>query len=105
MSLPTSTIRDPVFPEILYRLSKNLGLHFSEKTNTLDSYYHLKSKLEKIDKEKKRTVLIIDEAHLLSEKCLEDIRLLSNHETENRKLIQIVLVGQNEIYYTLQKIP
>ena len=48
-------------------------------------------------------MLIIDEAHLLSEECLEDIRLLSNHEAENRKLIQIVLVGQNEIYQTLQK--
>jgi general secretion pathway protein A len=91
------------FTEIIYRLSKDLGLHFNNETNRLDSYYDFRSKLEKIDKEGKRTVLIIDEAHLLSEECLEDIRLLSNHETENRKLIQIVLVGQNEIYDILQK--
>jgi general secretion pathway protein A len=91
------------FGEIFYRLSKSLGLHFSEKTQTPESYYALKLALEKIDKAGKRTVLIIDEAHLLSEECLEHIRLLSNYETESRKLIQIVLVGQNEIYQTLRK--
>ncbi|WP_373499901.1 ExeA family protein [Desulfococcus sp.] len=93
----------PGFAEILFRLSKTLGIPFSETAHTLESYHHLKVKLEKSDKEGKRTVLIIDEAHLLSEECLENIRLLSNYETETRKLIQIVLVGQNEIYRTLQQ--
>lgn len=43
------------------------------------------------------TVLVIDEAHNLSMDLLEEIRLLSNLETNNDKLLQIVLVGQPEL--------
>src|ERR1700723_367074 len=43
------------------------------------------------------TVLIVDEAHHLSEDILEEIRLLSNLETTDDKLLQIVLVGQPEL--------
>lgn len=43
------------------------------------------------------TVLIVDEAHLLSNELLEEIRLLSNLETYDDKLLQIVLVGQPEL--------
>ena len=42
-------------------------------------------------------VLIIDEAQNLRVKQLEQIRLLSNLETEKEKLLQIVLVGQPEL--------
>jgi type II secretory pathway predicted ATPase ExeA len=47
------------------------------------------------------TVLIIDEAQNLSPILLEQIRMLSNLETENDKLIQIVLMGQPELNDTL----
>ncbi len=48
--------------------------------------------------EKKRdAVLIIDEAQDLSEELLEQVRLLSNLETYERKLLQIVLMGQPEL--------
>jgi general secretion pathway protein A len=43
------------------------------------------------------TVLIIDEAQNLSEQLLEEVRLLSNLETDTEKLIQIVLTGQPEL--------
>src|SRR3989338_3896116 len=42
-------------------------------------------------------VLIIDEAQNLRPKVLEEIRMLSNLETEKEKLFQIVLVGQPEL--------
>src|SRR5262245_6983739 len=45
----------------------------------------------------KDTVLIIDEAQNLTEELLEQVRLLSNLETDNRKLLQIVLMGQPEL--------
>jgi general secretion pathway protein A len=45
----------------------------------------------------KETVLIIDEAQNLTEELLEQVRLLSNLETDNRKLLQIVLMGQPEL--------
>ncbi len=43
------------------------------------------------------TVLIVDEAHQLSMELLEEIRLLSNLETNDDKLLQIILVGQPEL--------
>jgi general secretion pathway protein A len=43
------------------------------------------------------TVLVVDEAHNLSTELLEEIRLLSNLETNDDKLLQIVLVGQPEL--------
>jgi len=47
-------------------------------------------------------VLIIDEAQHLSEQALEEIRLLSNLETEKAKLLQIILVGQVELHQKLK---
>jgi general secretion pathway protein A len=43
------------------------------------------------------TVLVVDEAQLLSWELLEEIRLLTNLETAQQKLLQIVLVGQPEL--------
>src|SRR5262245_32407830 len=42
-------------------------------------------------------VLIIDEAQNLTEELLEQVRLLSNLELDNRKLMQIVLMGKPEL--------
>ncbi|MGA2807604.1 MAG: AAA family ATPase [Terracidiphilus sp.] len=46
---------------------------------------------------KMTTVLIVDEAHHLTADILEEVRLLSNLETTDEKLLQIVLVGQPEL--------
>ena len=43
------------------------------------------------------TVLIVDEAQLLQRELLDEIRLLTNLETSQQKLLQIVLVGQPEL--------
>ena len=49
----------------------------------------------------KTAVLLIDEAQNLSHLVLEQIRMLSNLETESEKLIQIILIGQPELADTL----
>jgi general secretion pathway protein A len=49
----------------------------------------------------KTAVLLIDEAQNLSHGVLEQIRMLSNLETETEKLIQIILIGQPELANTL----
>jgi general secretion pathway protein A len=49
----------------------------------------------------KTTVLLIDEAQNLSRGVLEQVRMLSNLETETEKLIQIILIGQPELANTL----
>ena len=48
-------------------------------------------------------VLIIDEAQHLSPEVLEEIRILSNLETNDQKLLQIVIVGQLNLLEVLQK--
>ncbi|MDP3796620.1 MAG: AAA family ATPase [Polaromonas sp.] len=48
-------------------------------------------------------VLIIDEAQNLSAEVLEQLRLLTNLETSERKLLQIVLIGQPELRTMLQR--
>ena len=45
----------------------------------------------------KIAVLFVDEAHRLSAETLEEIRLWTNFESETKKLLQIVLVGQDEL--------
>ena len=49
------------------------------------------------DSEGRVAALIVDEAHQLSPELLEELRLLGNFETSDRKLLQIVLVGQNQL--------
>ncbi len=48
-------------------------------------------------------VLFIDEAQDLSDELLEEVRLLSNLETDDRKLLQIVLIGQPELRERLDR--
>jgi general secretion pathway protein A len=50
-----------------------------------------------------RTVLIVDEAHLLPRHLLEEIRLLSNFETNREKLLQVILCGQPELHDVLSQ--
>jgi general secretion pathway protein A len=50
------------------------------------------------------TVLVVDEAHHLSKEVLEEIRLLTNLETPQGKLLQILLVGQPELDEKLDSI-
>jgi general secretion pathway protein A len=54
--------------------------------------------IHKAVQEKKTIVLIIDEAQKLNEEILEALRLLLNFETNQYKLIQVVLLGQMELY-------
>ncbi len=51
----------------------------------------------------RRTVLIIDEAQNLAVEVLEQLRLLTNLETNERKLLQIILLGQPELQQILAK--
>jgi general secretion pathway protein A len=51
----------------------------------------------------RHTVLIIDEAQNLSADVLEQMRLLTNLETNERKLLQIILLGQPELALMLER--
>lgn len=56
-----------------------------------------------INETSRRAILIIEEAQNLSVEVLEQIRLLTNLETSQRKLLQIIMLGQPELRKTLSK--
>lgn len=57
----------------------------------------LQERLIELAGQGKRVAVIIDEAQALSDQSLEALRLLSNLETETRKLLHVVLFGQPEL--------
>lgn len=61
-----------------------------------DFLIHFSMFLNGVHKTKKKVLLIIDEAQRLPDELLEEVRLLSNIEKQNTKLINIFFVGQNE---------
>jgi general secretion pathway protein A len=67
---------------------------FSSKGDFLVRFIHF---LHKAHDENKKVLLIIDEAQRLTHEIMEEIRLLSNIEKKGARLLNIFLVGQNEI--------
>jgi general secretion pathway protein A len=77
-----------------------LEIDDSDKTVLLTRFY---SYLIDQYSRKERVILIIDEAQNLPENSLEEIRMLSNLESEKHHLIQMILVGQPQLKEKLQK--
>lgn len=63
----------------------------------------IKNRLLKNHQQGKQTLLIIDEAQHLQPAVLEQLRLLTNLETNSRKLLQVILIGQPELQQLLQR--
>ncbi|MFN2599266.1 MAG: ExeA family protein [Pyrinomonadaceae bacterium] len=82
-------------PEFYQHVTRVLGV--DEWENKSDLLFKLGKVLESRHARGLRTVLIIDEAHGLSTAVLEEIRLMSNFESDSAKLLQIVLTGQPEL--------
>ncbi|HJP19562.1 MAG TPA: AAA family ATPase [Nitrospinota bacterium] len=88
--------------ELLQNINDDLGIPSNN-----ESKKYLIDRLNEYLLEEKRqgnkVILIIDEAQNLTPNVLEQLRLLSNLETETDKLIQIILVGQPELENTLSR--
>lgn len=82
--------------EFLQYILSDFGLSVSGK-NKCELLLELGHFLISRNSRQMTTVLIVDEAHHLSGDLLEEVRLLSNLETTDDKLLQIVLVGQPEL--------
>jgi general secretion pathway protein A len=82
-------------PEFYQHVTRVLGV--DEWENKSDLLFKLGKVLESRHARGLRTVLIIDEAHGLSTSVLEEIRLMSNFESDSAKLLQVVLTGQPEL--------
>ena len=87
--------------ELLQTVNHELGItHQSDSRKVLIDT--LNEFLLRENAKGKTTILIVDEAQNLSVPVLEQIRMLSNLETEQCKLIQIILIGQPELAAKLQ---
>lgn len=95
----TAYVPDPFLePEALRRaLADELGLQLEDSASQHQLVKRLHETLIDLAAQGKRVVLCIDEAQALSNESLEAIRLLSNLETEKRKLLHVVLFGQPEL--------
>ena len=63
---------------------------------------NLKNFLLMCEKTNEKAVIIIDEAQNFSVDMLEELRLLTNFESHEKKLLQIILVGQPQLEYVLK---
>ena len=91
---PRLTVR-----ELLATLCDELGIPYEPATTTsVKQYVDLITKhLLATHRAGRSTVMIIDEAQNLSPAVLEQVRLLTNLETDDKKLLRIILIGQPEL--------
>src|SRR6267378_2552852 len=80
--------------EILFAIGDELKLQLEKGPRILRA---LQEHLIRLFGEGRRVVVLIDEAHAMPDETLEEIRLLSNLESNRHKLLQIVLFGQSEL--------
>jgi general secretion pathway protein A len=104
-------ILDPTFDDehvFLRSLARNFQIPINDSSEAapLDIRDALERFLfQKGVTENKSVVLIIDEAQKLSDKLLEVLRVLLNYETNEYKLLQLVLLGQVELHEKIINIP
>lgn len=87
--------------EFYHHLTEMLDL--KEWANKSELLTKLGRMLEERHKLGLRTILIVDEAHELSDEVLEEIRLLLNFESDSSKYLQIILTGQPELREKLRQ--
>src|SRR5208283_1359598 len=90
--------------ELLATLCDELGISYPEDATGIKRFVDMINAhlLDSYAKGRK-TILIIDEAQNLSSDVLEQIRLLTNVETNERKLLQIIMLGQPELREKLEQ--
>jgi len=103
-NVKTAFILNPYFSEIqlLQLIVNDLGIETDYKKNRLSLVEAINKYLIDESINGNNVVLIIDEAQNLKVSQLEQVRLLSNLETEKDKLLQILLVGQPELMNKLK---
>lgn len=85
--------------EFMLTLCEELGIGVpdSAESSVKELIDILNRFLLKAHAEGRRVVLVVDEAQTLAPELLEQVRLLTNLETETQKLLQIILIGQPEL--------
>ncbi|MDH5762030.1 MAG: AAA family ATPase [Nitrospinota bacterium] len=88
--------------ELMQSINAEFGLP-SDSTNKKDLLFHLRKFLITKTGQGRSVAVLVDEAQDLASEILEELRILSNLETEKHKLLQIILIGQPELDKTLNR--
>lgn len=96
--------------QFLTTLVRNFNIDYSQKGTTLTNILELRDAIErfllqKAVEERRTIILIVDEAQKLNLTNLEVLRVLLNFETNEYKMIQLVLLGQMELYPQIVNMP
>ncbi|MFY8273759.1 ExeA family protein [Pseudoalteromonas sp. SSDWG2] len=83
--------------ELRWAVASELGLTTDVTLNQQTLAQAIEKCLLTLSQEGKKVVMVVDEAQCLSWDALEALRLLTNLETESKKLLQVVLFGQPEL--------
>ena len=89
--------------EMMEAICDELRIDYHKSARQKDLVIKLNNYLLKAHSKGRKTVLLVDEAQNLSREVLEQVRLLTNLETSNEKLLQIILIGQPELAQTLER--
>ena len=87
--LNPTALRMALAEELDIRFARNIGQHRLLQLIT--------EKLLQLSSDGRQVVLLLDEAQAMPDDSLEALRLLTNLETEKRKLLQVILFGQPEL--------
>jgi type II secretory pathway predicted ATPase ExeA len=82
---------------ILHVIAHELNLDIENETSKVDVMQQIQNYLLQKHAENRQVVLFVEEAQSMPIETLEEIRLLSNLETDENKLLQMVLFGQPEL--------
>lgn len=82
---------------LMFALADELGISLSREADQHQLLKELSRALLNFARQGKTVVVCLDEAQAMPQETLEALRLLSNLETEKRKLLQVVLFGQPEL--------
>lgn len=83
--------------ELKWFVAEQIGVEYSQDMPAYQLINTLNKRLIELAKERKQVVLVVDEAQAMPRETIEALRLLTNLETEKRKLLQVVLIGQPEL--------
>lgn len=84
-------------PELIKHILRTLKVQVRKGEDHAELLEHLERQLLEHARIGKPVVLFIDEAQTLSDDALEELRLLSNFDTDQQRLLQLVMVGQPEL--------
>lgn len=83
--------------ELRRAVASELNVALTDRADQQEFTQRIQQRLIQLHQENKGIVLIIDEAQALPVESIEALRLITNLETESRKLLQVVLFGQPEL--------